>query len=89
MLVAKNSHPSLKEQVNSETFYEIRCSIWHFHKYIQDMPEIGLSLVDNVGNNLGNSIIKLFYLIKDQVTEVDKSIFTKEHISGNYTIFDK
>jgi hypothetical protein len=49
----------------SEITYEVRCSIWHFHKYLLDLQEIALQLVDKTGKNLGLAIIKLNYLIKD------------------------
>lgn len=85
MLVATNCSESLKQLYQNKITYQIRCSIWHFCKYLLDMKDMNINLVDKTGRILGFVNVKLEYLIKQFVHENDESPFYKD-LNGLFPI---
>ncbi|KRX03531.1 C2 domain [Pseudocohnilembus persalinus] len=88
LIVPTNSASNLRKMYPSQIEYDIVCSIWHFQKYLADMSDIVFYLVDKVGNSIAYVPLKLFYLIKENITETDTSPFHRD-LNNTFKIMNK
>ncbi len=63
---AANASEELQRLYPNIASYDIRCSIWHFYRYLYDMEKLVIVLVDNTNKALGHVVVNFRAFLKQK-----------------------